>query len=125
MALIQFHFAINIIETSVIYSVVFAILLVWYMAMYPHADIPHSFNPLIVSFLLLAFPIGLLLSKIKISHVALSAAGLGNSFTLDYCEGGDGEWFGQNEIFELFFIATDYFCVVCFITYMLIKFYST
>ncbi len=52
---------------------------------------------------------------------ALSAVGLGISFTLIIVKAVT-EWFGQNEIFELFFIALIIFAWFAFITYMLIKF---
>ncbi len=60
--------------------------------------------------------------KIKTSCVVhFSAVGLGISFTLVIVKAVT-EWFGQNEIFELFFIALIIFAWFAFITYLLIKF---
>jgi hypothetical protein len=89
------------------------------MAMYLYAD--KSILYFIVSFLLLGISLAYYYKNKDQLCSALSAVGLGISFTLIIVKAVT-EWFGQNEIFELFFIALIIFAWFAFITYMLIKF---
>ncbi|MEQ1093153.1 DUF2157 domain-containing protein [Acinetobacter johnsonii] len=119
-ALIQFYFCNKYYsKLRYLFLLWFAILSIWHMAMYLYAD--KSILYFIVSFLLLGISLAYYYKNKDQLCSVLSAVGLGISFTLIIVKAVT-EWFGQNEIFELFFIALIIFAWFAFITYMLIKF---
>ncbi|HRB83710.1 MAG TPA: DUF2157 domain-containing protein, partial [Acinetobacter johnsonii] len=119
-ALIQFYFCNKYYsKLRYLFLLWFAVLSIWHMAMYLYAD--KSILYFIVSFILLGISLVYYYQNKDQLCSALSAVGLGISFTLIIVKAVT-EWFGQNEIFELFFIALIIFAWFAFITYMLIKF---
>lgn len=119
-ALIQFYFCNKYYsKLRYLFLLWFAVLSIWHMAMYLYAD--KSILYFIVSFILLGISLVYYYQNKDQLCSALSAVGLGISFTLIIVKAVT-EWFGQNEIVELFFIALIIFAWFAFITYMLIKF---
>lgn len=119
-ALIQFYFCIRYYpKLRYLFLVWFAILSIWHMVMYLYAD--KGILYFIFSFLFLGILFAYFYKNRDQLCSTLSAVGLGITFTLVIVK-MLSDFFGNNEVFQLFFIALIVFAWFALITYLLIKF---
>ncbi|MEG0482554.1 MAG: DUF4401 domain-containing protein [Acinetobacter sp.] len=120
LALIQFYFCNkHYSKLRYLFLLWFAILSIWNMVMYLYDG--RSFLYFIFAFILLGISFAYYYKNKDQLCSVLSAVGLGVTFTLVIVK-SITNFFDNNEILQLFFIALIIFAWFAFITYLLIKF---